>query len=124
MKAGCRRCAGQGFIGALWTLAALGCTPLFYPINYPSIRGAVGHPLNAPSRVQCADPRVLSPAIVEGGYLPPGITLQPDGLLSGTPRTAGHWHAMIRQARVQCGEQVFPDERMGLNFDITESPKP
>ena len=124
MKVGCGRCAARVFAGALWALVAFGCTPLIYPINYRSIRGAVGYLLNAPSRAQCADPRVLSGATVEGGDLPPGITLQPDGLLSGTPTTAGHWHAMIRLAHVQCGDEVYPDERVGLNFDIAEPPKP
>ena len=124
MKAGDRRCAGRFLAGALGALLAFGCTPVFYPINYRSIRGAVGYRLSVPSRAQCADPRVLTPAMVEGGELPPGITLQPDGLLSGTPTTAGHWHAMIRHAQVQCGDKVFPNERMSLNFEIAEPPKP
>jgi hypothetical protein len=124
MKAGRRRCAGRFLAGALGALLAFGCTPLIYSINYRSIRGAVGYRLNAPSRAQCADPRVLSPAMVEEGDLPPGITLQPDGFLSGTPTTAGHWHAMIRLAHVQCGDKVYPDERVGLNFDIAEPRKP
>jgi hypothetical protein len=124
MTAGCRRCAGWVLAGALWMLVAFGCTPLIYPLNYRSIHGAVGYLLNAPSRAQCADPQVLSPAMVEEGGLPPGITLQPDGLLTGTPTIAGHWHAMIRLARVQCGDKVYSDERMGLNFDIAEPPNP
>jgi len=124
MKAGRGRCAGRFLAWALGALLAFGCTPAFYPINYPSFRGAVGHRLDVPLRAQCADPRVLTPAMVEGGDLPPGITLQPDGLLSGTPTTAGHWHAMIRLARVQCGDKVYPDERMSLNFKIAEPPKP
>jgi hypothetical protein len=124
MAAGRSRCAGRVLAGVLWMLVAFGCTPLIYPLNYRSIRGAVGYPLIAPSRAQCADPEVLSPAMVEEGGLPPGITLQPDGLLTGTPTIAGYWHVMIRLARVQCGDKVYSDERMGLSFDIAEPPKP
>src|SRR5205823_5891653 len=85
-------------------------------LNYRSIPGAVGYPLNTPSRPQCPDSQVLSPAMVEEGALPPGITLQPDGLLTGVPTDAGHWHAMIRLARVLCGDTVYPDDRVGLIF--------
>jgi hypothetical protein len=124
MTAGRRGLAGRVFAGALWTVVGFGCTPLIYPLNYRSIPGAVGYLLNAELRPQCADPQVLSPAMVEEGELPPGITLQPDGLLTGTPTVAGHWHAMIRLARVQCGDKVYSDERTGLNFDIARPPKP
>jgi hypothetical protein len=124
MTAGRSTCAGRVLAGALWMLVAFGCTPLIYPLNYRSIRGGVGHPLNAPSRAQCADPQVLSPAMVEEGGLPRGIILEPNGLLTGTPTIAGHWHAMIRLARVQCGDKILSDERMGLNFDIAEPSKP
>jgi hypothetical protein len=124
MRAARRRLAGRVCAGALWTFVAFGCTPLIYPLNYRSIPGAVGYSLNVPSRPQCADPQVLSPAMVEEGALPPGVTLQPDGLLTGTPTIAGHWHAMIRLARVQCRDTVYPDDRMGLNFDIVTPRKP
>ena len=123
MTAGRRSLAGRVLAGALWTVVGFGCTPLIYPLNYRSIPGAVGYLLNAQSRPQCADPQVLSPAMVEEGALPPGITLQPDGLLTGTPTVAGRWHAMIRLARVQCGETVYPDDRVGLNFEIAAPPK-
>ena len=124
MTAGRRTLARRVFPGALWTVVALGCTPLIYPLNYRSIPGAVGYPLNTPSRPQCPDSQVLSPAMVEEGALPPGITLQPDGLLTGVPTDAGHWHAMIRLARVLCGDTVYPDDRVGLNFDIVAPPRP
>jgi hypothetical protein len=124
MTAGRRRCAGRVLAGALWMLVAFGCTPLIYPLNYRSIRGTVGRPLNVPSRAQCDDPRVLSEAMVEEGNLPPGITLEPDGMLSGIPMSAGYWHVMVRFARVQCGDKIYADERAGLNFDIAGPPKP
>ncbi len=124
MTAARGKSAGGVCAGALWTFLAFGCTPLIYPLNYRSIPGSVGYFLNVPSRVQCVDPQVLSPAMVEEGSLPPGVTLEPDGVLTGTPTSAGHWHAMIRLARVQCPDTVYPDDRMGLNFDIAAPRKP
>jgi hypothetical protein len=124
MRAARARWAGRVCGCALWTVFAFGCTPLIYPLNYRSIPGSVGYFLSVPSRVQCADPQVLSPAMVEEGSLPPGIELQPDGILKGTPTAAGHWHAMIRLARVECPDVVYPDDRMGLNFDINVPRKP
>jgi hypothetical protein len=105
-----------------WLALFAACTPLVYPINYRAIQGTVGYQLHARTRPLCAEPRVLTPALIEQGDLPPGVELGAEGNLYGTPNEAGHWHAMVRLARTQCGESIAADDRVGWNFDIAPAP--
>jgi hypothetical protein len=107
-----------------WLTLLAACTPLVYPISYREIHGMVGYQLHARTRVLCADPQILSPAIIEQGKLPPGVELGAEGNLYGTPNEPGQWHAMVRLARMQCGDTVKPDDRVGWNFDIAPAPTP
>jgi hypothetical protein len=104
----------------VWVGAVIGagCTPLIYPVNYHSIRGNVGYQLSAPGPVPCTDAKVVNPAGVDSGELPPGLELGSDGSIAGVPTMPGSWHAVIRRPRFACGERVVPDEWVSLSFDI------
>jgi hypothetical protein len=94
------------------------CTPLVYPINYRVIHGTVGYQLHARTRVLCAEPEILSPAMLQQGHLPPGVELGAEGNLYGTPDEAGQWHAIVRLPRTKCGDSVQADDDVAWNFDI------
>jgi len=105
-----------------WLTLLAACTPLVEPVDYRAIYGTVGYQLHARTRSLCVDPQVLSPATIEQGDLPPGVELGAEGNLYGTPNEPGHWHAIVRLARAQCGETILPDDRVGWNFDIAPEP--
>ena len=107
-------CAGLALV--------IGCTPLIYSVNYRSIRGTVGSPLSVAPPGACENPRLITPAMLEGGGLPPGVQLLPDGLISGAPTEAGRWNVMIRLARMQCGDELYADDRASLHFEISPAP--
>jgi hypothetical protein len=94
--------------------------PLVYPVNYRVIRGTVGRELTCGAQPPCATPKVLVPARIDEGDLPPGLTLADDGSVSGTPRETGEWHAMVRSARLQCDDKVQPDMWQTLHFEIAD----
>jgi len=115
---------------SFWALMLLtyGCMPpLVFPINYRSSHGTVGYQMSAPFAPPCSSPEIATPALVQQGYLPPGVELQPDGKIGGTPLAAGRWHAMVRMPRYQCQGRIYPDQDAAVHFDILElstSPNP
>lgn len=106
----------------IWALmlSTSGCLPLVFPINYRSIHGTVGYHMSALFTAPCDSPEITVPALVQEGGLPPGIVLQPDGKLGGTPLAAGRWHAMVRLPRYQCQGRIVPDRDAAVHFDILE----
>lgn len=97
-----------------------GCAPLVYRINYRPIHGTVGYFMNAPFTSPCASAQIDTPAELQEGGLPPGIELQPDGKMEGTPQTAGRWHAMVSLPKYHCGTRAYAGEGMAVNFEILD----
>jgi hypothetical protein len=116
-------------VAASLTLAA-GCASfldnqprvqLVVPVNYRVIRGEVGRALSCGPQPPCESPKVLAPARVDEGALPPGLMLNEDGTIGGTPAEPGEWHAMLRSARLQCDDKVEPDMWQTFHFEIAGS---
>jgi hypothetical protein len=102
----------------------VGCAPLVVPVNYRPIRGTVGREMTAGQVQPCLSPTVLAPAKIDEGDLPPGLALAPDGIIRGTPASAGSWHAMFRSARLRCEDQVHGDMWQTLHFEIAKKKLP
>jgi hypothetical protein len=94
--------------------------PLIVAVNYRVIRGTVGRELACGPQLPCESPRVLVAAKIDEGALPPGLTLNADGTIGGTPEQSGEWHAMLRSARLQCDDKVEPDRWQTFHFEIAE----
>jgi hypothetical protein len=108
---------------SLWALpfVTIGCMPLVVPLNYHQIQGAVGYQMNAPYEPPCTSPRIATPAMVEEGSLPPGLALEPDGRVYGTPTAPGQWHVMVRSPRYQCRSRMVADASRAMHFRIVEA---
>jgi hypothetical protein len=115
-------------VAASLTLAA-GCSsflesrprvPIVVPLNYRVIRGTVGRELACGPQPPCVSPRVLVAARIDEGALPPGLTLNADGTIDGSPEQSGEWHAMLRSARLQCDDKVEADMWQTFHFEIAE----
>jgi hypothetical protein len=94
--------------------------PLVVPVNYRVIRGTVGRELTCGPQPPCASPKILVAAKIDEGTLPPGLTLNDDGTIGGTPLRPGEWHAMLRSARLQCDDKVEADMWQTFHFEIAE----
>jgi hypothetical protein len=97
---------------------AIGCTSIVVPVNYNAIQGDVGGEMTAGAAPPCASPTVLVVARINEGDLPPGLVLAPEGGIHGKPLEAGHWHVMLRSARLQCQDGVRADTWQTLHFQI------
>ena len=73
---------------------------------YPPAAGWVDSPLSIPSPVITGGPAVAS--LLAGGLLPPGMTLNPDGSLSGTPASPGSYTALVSLENASGGRTTVP----------------
>jgi hypothetical protein len=85
-----------------------------FSIAYPATTGKVGAKFYAQPAAQChydngRDARwAITGAHVVSGELPPGVAIE-DGALTGTPKTAGSYHARIAFDGATCEGKAVPD---------------
>ena len=95
---------GQVAVPVTLTVSDTGSTPMTGA--YLDGAGPVGTPLAIASPLTAGGPAVA--ATLVGGVLPPGMLLNPDGSLSGTPTTPGTFAASITLTNATGGRITLP----------------
>jgi len=95
---------GQVAVSLIITVSDSGSTPLVGA--YVDAAGPVGTPLAIASPIATGGPAVS--ATLAGGVLPAGMTLNPDGSISGTPDTPGTYTASVTLANASGGRITIP----------------
>ena len=83
---------GQATIVVTITVSATGASTL--AANYPSSSGQTGTPLSVLPVVASGGP--VTGATLTGGFLPPGLTLNTDGTITGVPTQTGSFTAQVQ----------------------------
>jgi hypothetical protein len=101
--------------------------PGLYGLEYygGDINGEIGHPLGVSQpRARCepdhnwtADDRIIS------GTLPPGLTVQSNGSISGIPTERGHWIVKQEIYNIRCAGESWQGSVREIRFHITGSGK-
>jgi hypothetical protein len=76
------------------------------------VSGQVGYPLDIDGpRFDCPS-GWTSTMTVDSGTLPPGMTLQSNGHITGTPTERGHWAVVMKLENIMCNSHHY--DLMGL----------
>jgi hypothetical protein len=89
------------------------------------VEGEVGHQLYVSAPTADCEPsnNWSSNTSVSSGSLPPGLSMDEHGLISGIPTDRGHWIVEMQDSDVECGGQSFEGYTQQLRFHITGSGK-
>ena len=86
------------------TISAAGSTPI--TADYPTSTIEVGTYLEVTPNITSGGPAVS--ATLAGGNIPPGMTLNADGTITGTPTTTGTYTAQITLTNASGGQTTVP----------------
>ena len=110
--------------GVNFMCSTCGAEGIQWDFGGTDIDGEVGHPLTVKSpTMACPGDWYARDTRIVSGTLPPGLTFDKSGNISGIPTERGHWVMMVGMYNIQCNGESAKGFTQQLRFHITGTGK-
>ncbi len=89
-----------------------------FTITYHDTEGQVGHHMTAWPGAKCPGGWNSDLPQIVSGSLPPGLSINDNSEIVGTPRQPGKWSVVLNFARVECQGASYSDVSTRVNLNI------